>query len=153
LRDVRQRDYTGYGIPETPFLFGCLPDGLVECAPEPDRRQCQGGVHLRSLRETVCRLSRPATEILFPRLLYCAQVRSVSAVNGQIIAYCSAMAQARRMLEKRLITRDEYTRIDRMMLGKYNLPVDSLYRDIRLLTGAVRANMSHHTEVTVCLEP
>jgi len=71
----------------------------------------------------------------------------MSAVNGQIFAYCSAMAQARRMLEKRLITRDEYARIDRMMLEKYNLPTDSLYRDIRLLTGVVRANMSHHTEV------
>ena len=77
----------------------------------------------------------------------------MSAVSGQIVAYCSAMAQARRMLEKKLITRDEYTRIDTVMLKKYNLPAYSLYRDIHLLTGAVRANMSHHTEVTVCREP
>jgi len=77
----------------------------------------------------------------------------MSAVNGQVVAYCSALAQARRMLEKRLITRDEYTRIDSVMLNKYNLPTNSIYRDIRLLTGAVRANMSHHTEVTSCREP
>jgi hypothetical protein len=72
----------------------------------------------------------------------------VSAMNEQILAYCSAMAQARQMLEKRLITRDEYIKIDAIILEKYNLSSYSIYRDIRLLTGAVRANMSHHTEVT-----
>jgi len=29
-------------------------------------------------------------------------------MNGNVLAYCSAMAQARRMLSLRLITREEY---------------------------------------------
>jgi hypothetical protein len=74
-------------------------------------------------------------------------------MNENVLAYCSSMAQARRMLGQRLITQAEYEIIDALMLEKYNLSSYSIYRDIRLLTGAVRANISHHTEVTKCLEP
>ena len=73
-------------------------------------------------------------------------------MHENALAYCSAMAQARRMLELRLITRDEYSKIDTLMLKKYNLPTNSLYRDIRLITTAVRVNMSHHTGVIQCPE-
>ena len=77
----------------------------------------------------------------------------MSTMNEQVLAYISVMAQARRMLAKRLITQSEYVKIDTLMLKKYNLSSDSLYRDIRLITAAVRANMSHHTEVIQCPEP
>ncbi|MCE5342801.1 MAG: hypothetical protein LLF96_04325 [Eubacteriales bacterium] len=56
-------------------------------------------------------------------------------MNDQIIAYCSAMAQARRMLSLRLITKEEYGKIDTMMLNKYGLCLGSLFRDMSLITG------------------
>ena len=77
----------------------------------------------------------------------------MSTVNEQVLAYISAVAQARRILEKNLITTAEYAKIDTLMLEKYNLPSYSIYRDIRLITATVRANMSNHTEVIQCLEP
>ncbi|HRX09977.1 MAG TPA: hypothetical protein P5559_12580 [Candidatus Limiplasma sp.] len=67
-------------------------------------------------------------------------------MSKNVLAYCSAMAQARRMLEKRLISQAEYIKIDDLILEKFNLPTNSIYRDIRLITAAVRANMSHHKE-------
>ncbi len=56
-------------------------------------------------------------------------------MNDNILAYCSAMAQARRMLSLRLITKEEYGRIDTMMLHKYGLSLCSLFRDTTLITG------------------
>lgn len=76
----------------------------------------------------------------------------MSAMNEQVLAYCSAMAQARRMVNMLLISQAEYTKIDAMMLKKYNLSATSIYRDIRLITAAVRVNMSHHTGVIQCPE-
>ena len=76
-----------------------------------------------------------------------------TSMSERVIAYISAMAQARRMLVKRLITQSEYVKIDAMMLEKYYLSSSSIYRDIRLITAAVRANMSHHTGVIQCPEP
>ena len=73
-------------------------------------------------------------------------------MSEQVFAYCSAMAQARRMMDMRLISLAEYIKIDTMMLKKYNLPANSIYRNIHLITAAVRANMSHHTEVIQCPE-
>ncbi len=73
-------------------------------------------------------------------------------MHEQVLAYCSAMAQARRMLVRRLITQDEYLKFDTLMLEKYKLSSSSIYRDIRLITAAVRVNMSHHTGVIQCPE-
>ena len=56
-------------------------------------------------------------------------------MNDNILAYCSAMAQARRMLSLRLITREEYGKIDTMMLQKYGLSLGSLFRDMTLIMG------------------
>ena len=64
-----------------------------------------------------------------------ATKRSVHAMNDNILAYCSAMAQARRMLSLRLITKEEYGKIDTMMLHKYGLSLGSLFRDMTLITG------------------
>ena len=46
-----------------------------------------------------------------------------------ILAYKSAMAQARLMLSKGLITKDEYAIIDTMMAEKYGLSSCSLFRE------------------------
>ena len=64
-----------------------------------------------------------------------ATKRIVSAMNDNILAYCSAMAQARRMLSLRLITKEEYGKIDTMMLHKYGLSLGSLFRDMTLIAG------------------
>ena len=56
-------------------------------------------------------------------------------MDNNVFAYCSAMAQARRMLTLRLITREEYSKIDTMMLNKYGLSLGSLFRDMTLITG------------------
>ena len=56
-------------------------------------------------------------------------------MNDNILAYCSAMAQARRMLSHHLIPREEYVKIDTLMLHKYGLSLGSLFRDMRLITG------------------
>ena len=56
-------------------------------------------------------------------------------MSDNIFAYCSAMAQARRMLSLRLITKEEYGKIDTMMLHKYGLSLGSLFRDMTLITG------------------
>ena len=61
--------------------------------------------------------------------------RIVNAMNDNIFAYCSAMAQARRMLSLLLITKEEYGKIDTMMLHKYGLSLGSLFRDMTLITG------------------
>ena len=57
------------------------------------------------------------------------------ATNDNVLAYCYAMAQARRMLSLRLITKEEYGKIDTMMLHKYGLSLGSLFRDMSLITG------------------
>ena len=56
-------------------------------------------------------------------------------MNQEVLAYCSAMAQARRMLSHRLITKEEYGKIDTMMLHKYGLSLGSLFRDTTLIAG------------------
>ena len=68
------------------------------------------------------------------------------------LAYKSAMAQARLMLSKGLITKDEYAIIDTMMAEKYGLSSCSLFRDNDLLYSSTRGNMSHYEEVTKCQE-
>ena len=67
-----------------------------------------------------------------------------------ILAYKSAMAQARLMLSKGLITKDEYAIIDTMMAEKYGLCSCSLFRENDLLYSSIRGNMSHYEEVTLC---
>lgn len=59
----------------------------------------------------------------------------MNAIDDNVFSYCSAMAQARRMLSLRLINREEYAKIDTMMLHKYGLSLGSLFRDTTLITG------------------
>lgn len=67
-----------------------------------------------------------------------------------ILGYKSAMAQARLMLSKGIISEDEYAIIDTMMAEKYGLSSCSLFRENDLLYSDTRGNMSHYEEVTKC---
>ena len=69
-----------------------------------------------------------------------------------VLAYKSAMAQARLMLSKGLITKDEYAIIDTMMAEKYDLSSCSVFRENGLLYRGVDGNMSHYEVVTKCQE-
>ena len=66
----------------------------------------------------------------------------------QITSYYSAMVQAKQMLSRSLISAREYATIDAMLLAKYGISSDSIFRDIDLLCEEVRVNMSHHKGVT-----
>jgi len=82
--------------------------------------------------------------------------RGVMAISEEyfagILGYKSAMAQARLMLSKGIISEDEYAIIDTMMAEKYGLCSCSLFRENDLLCGGTRGNMSHYEEVTKCQE-
>ena len=54
-------------------------------------------------------------------------------MNKDIIGYCSAIAQARRMMKQGIINMEDYEKIDLVLLKKYNLSTLSLYRDEALL--------------------
>lgn len=64
-------------------------------------------------------------------------------MDKDIIGYCSAIAQARRMLKMGIISLDDYEKIDHALLKKYKLPLSSLYRDIALINKESRGNMPH----------
>ena len=69
--------------------------------------------------------------------------RLVPPVDNDIIGYCSAMAQARRMLKIGIITLEDFEKIDCVLLKKYNLSLLSLFRDKSLLYKENRGNMPH----------
>jgi len=69
---------------------------------------------------------------------------------ARICGYKSAMAQARLMLSKGILTESEYLEIDTMMAEKYGLSSCSLFRDNDLLYKENDGNMSHYEEVTKC---
>ena len=56
--------------------------------------------------------------------------------------YKSAMAQARIMLSKGLITAEEYAIIDTNMCKRYGVDLDSLYRDNDLIITDIYGNIS-----------
>jgi hypothetical protein len=80
--------------------------------------------------------------------------RSVAEMNkeyfARICGYKSAMAQARLMLSKGILTESEYLEMDTMMVEKYGLSSCSLFRDNDLLYKENDGNMSHYEEVTKC---
>ena len=59
--------------------------------------------------------------------------RLVCSVDRDIIGYCSAIAQARRMMKLGIISLEDFEKIDRVLLQKYNLTLSSLFRDKALL--------------------
>ena len=66
----------------------------------------------------------------------------------QITSYYSAIFQAKQMLSHGLISAREYATIDAVLLAKYCIPSNSIFRDMDLLCEEVRVNMSHHKGVT-----
>ena len=69
--------------------------------------------------------------------------RLVWCVDRDIIGYCSAIAQARRMMKLGIISLEDFEKIDRVLLKKYNLTLSSLFRDKALLYKESRGNMPH----------
>ena len=55
---------------------------------------------------------------------------SVNRMIERILAYCSAMAQARQMLSRSIISEDEYSIIDTVIREKYGLSSNTLFCDI-----------------------
>ncbi len=60
-----------------------------------------------------------------------------------LTSYLSAIAQGHVMLDRRLITLHEYLAYEEKMRQKYHIYQNSIYRDYRLITSPVRANMPH----------
>ena len=69
--------------------------------------------------------------------------RLVCLVDRDIIGYCSAIAQTRRMMKLGIISLEDFEKIDRVLLKKYNLTLSSLFRDKALLYKETRGNMPH----------
>ena len=59
------------------------------------------------------------------------------------VRYLAAMAQARVMLGKNLIVHRDFIHFEEKMRVKYGLPINSIYRDNILMTGAIRGSMQH----------
>ena len=64
-------------------------------------------------------------------------------MDKDIIGYCSAIAQARRMLKMGIISMEDYEKIDHVLLEKYKLSLSSLYRDMDLIYKESRGNIAH----------
>ena len=64
-------------------------------------------------------------------------------MDKDIIGYCSAIAQARRMLRMGIISMDDYEKIDHVLPEKYKLSLSSLYRDMDLIYKESRGNIAH----------
>lgn len=68
----------------------------------------------------------------------------------RLLPYYSIMAQVSVMLEKGLISYDEYERIEARFAAKYGLSDGDLYRENHLLSSPSRGNMRHYEEVIEC---
>lgn len=81
-------------------------------------------------------------------------VKGVMAMNKEyfdrICGYKSAMAQARLMLLRGVISEGEYAEIDTMMAKKYGISWCSLFRENGLLYKENDGNMQHCKEVREC---
>ena len=107
---------------------------------------CPSGHRLMS-RPVKC-AGIPSTPIMggiapVPALAGLVPGRLVWLVDRDIIGYCSAIAQARRMMKLGIISLEDFEKIDRVLLKKYNLPLSSLFRDKALLYKETRGNMPH----------
>jgi len=62
----------------------------------------------------------------------------------RLLAYQSAMAQARAMRKRSLISDNELGQIENRMAGKYGLAYGDLYRDLDLITLGSGGNMPYY---------
>lgn len=74
------------------------------------------------------------------------------AMDKNVFSYCSAMAQARRLMCDGIINTNDYERIDTVLLQKYNLQLSSLYRDRDLIIAAAEGNIPHYKEGDLWIE-
>ena len=65
-----------------------------------------------------------------------------------VIRYQTAMSQAKTMLDRGIISREDLITAEGIFARKYGINSGSLYRDIDLINLAFRANMSPIKEVT-----
>ena len=65
-----------------------------------------------------------------------------------VIRYQTAMSQAKTMLDRGIISREDFITAEGIFARKYGINSGSLYRDIDLINLAFRANMSPIKEVT-----
>lgn len=70
-----------------------------------------------------------------------------SKIFEALLGYKSAMAQARLMRSKGLISDEEYTKIETKMCEKYGINFGSLYRDIDWINTPFDGNMDTEKEV------
>ena len=69
-------------------------------------------------------------------------------MKDNLINYIVAMVQAKAMLEKGIITSDDYSTIENLMAKKYGLNGKSIFRQYRLTSRPSRvSNMIRKTEV------
>ena len=64
-----------------------------------------------------------------------------------LFGYKTAMVQAKAMLNKGLVTADEYVIIETKMCEKFGINSDSLFRENDLLYPCFRGNMSSNKEM------
>ena len=76
----------------------------------------------------------------------------MSDYDKRLFAYQMAMALARSMRSKGLISAKEYAKIDTIIANKYGISSCSLYCGMDLIYDGFRGNMSHYKEVTLCQE-
>ena len=64
-----------------------------------------------------------------------------------LFGYKTAMVQAKAMLNKGLVTADEYVIIETKMCEKFGINSDSLFRENDLIYPCYRGNMSFNKEM------
>ena len=69
---------------------------------------------------------------------------SIVTEFARILAYQSAMAQARVLMNRGLLSVAGLLKIEESMAGKYGLPYGDLYRDMDLITLGSRGNMPYY---------
>jgi hypothetical protein len=62
-------------------------------------------------------------------------------MDRDIVGYCSAIAQARRLIKLGIISLEDFEKIDLALLKKYNMPISSIFRDKILLYQKKRHDM------------
>lgn len=65
------------------------------------------------------------------------------AYEASLRRYLVSTAQARRLLERRIITPKEYGRFDTITAKKYGIDLCSIFRRDSLIISAFGGNMSH----------
>ena len=63
---------------------------------------------------------------------------------ARIVAYQSAMAQARAMRKRGLVSEEELQKIEELMAKKYGFDLGDIHRDMDLITLGSRGNMPYY---------